>query len=210
MACAWASVVMIEVERIWLVLKHPQAQYCSMSTYLALASACIPAPNNPTIFNKGLGITPQGKLSCSVLPFAVLYKMNFSRQATAEMGWCRVVGPRGLCRPLDVKQGFPTLRDRDWTEAGLQTCGCPGLAQEARAPGIYQPPLKKTVGSMFRHSLLPTGSERSMAALSLQSSITGFSIPRSGGTLGWGPRSEPREPMQMVSNGQRHSRQFRV
>ena len=146
MACAWASVVMIEIERIWLVLKHPQAQYCSMSTYLALASACIPAPNNPTIFNKGLGITPQGKLSCSVLPFAVLYKMNFSRQATAEMGWCRVVGPRGLCRPLDVKQGFPTLRDRDWTEAGLQTCGCPGLAQEARAPGIYQPPPQKNSG----------------------------------------------------------------
>ena len=27
-----------------------------------------------------------------------------SQQSTTEMGWCRVVGPRGLCRPLDEKQ----------------------------------------------------------------------------------------------------------
>ena len=26
----------------------------------------------------------------------------------AEMDYCRVVGPRGLCRPLDEKQGLPT------------------------------------------------------------------------------------------------------
>ena len=48
---------------------------------------------------------PQGGLSCSLLPFAVQnISDQISQQSTTEMGWCRVVGPRGLCRPLDEKQ----------------------------------------------------------------------------------------------------------
>ena len=34
--------------------------------------------------------------------------MSVARQTTAEMDWCRVVGPRGLCGPLDEMQRFPT------------------------------------------------------------------------------------------------------
>ena len=34
--------------------------------------------------------------------------MCVSQQSGAEMDSCRVVGPRGLCRPLDEKQGSPT------------------------------------------------------------------------------------------------------
>ena len=33
---------------------------------------------------------------------------HISAQATAEMDWCGVVGPRGPRRPLDEKKGFPT------------------------------------------------------------------------------------------------------
>ena len=34
--------------------------------------------------------------------------MSVSQQTTAEMDRCRVVGLRGLCRPLDERQRFPT------------------------------------------------------------------------------------------------------
>ena len=34
--------------------------------------------------------------------------MSVSQQNGAEVDYCRVVGPRGLCRPLDEKQGLPT------------------------------------------------------------------------------------------------------
>ena len=33
---------------------------------------------------------------------------HIPQEATAEMDWCRLVGPHGLCRPLDESQAFPT------------------------------------------------------------------------------------------------------
>ncbi|CAE7928211.1 unnamed protein product [Symbiodinium sp. KB8] len=41
--------------------------------------------------------------------------MSVARQTTAEMDWCRVVGPRGLCGPLDEMQRFPTSNLRAWS-----------------------------------------------------------------------------------------------
>ena len=42
-------------------------------------------------------------------PFAVPHINDHkTQQTTVEMDWCRVVGPRGLCRPLDEKPKFPT------------------------------------------------------------------------------------------------------
>ena len=40
------------------------------------------------------------------------------------MDWCRVVGPHGLCRPLDDKQGFPTNN--------LALAPCQGRAGQGR------------------------------------------------------------------------------
>ena len=66
-------------------------------------------PSHPNYSQLGFKVhppnPPQGGLSCSLLPFAVQYLSNqISQQSTTEMDWCRVVGPRGLCRPLDEKQ----------------------------------------------------------------------------------------------------------
>ena len=50
-------------------------------------------------------VPPRGGLSCSLLPFAVRHINNHIAQlSTAEMDWRRVVGPCGLCRPLDENQ----------------------------------------------------------------------------------------------------------
>ena len=43
--------------------------------------------------------------------------MRFTATRT-EMENCRVVGPRGLCRPLDEKQGFPTNKCSKAGQAG--------------------------------------------------------------------------------------------
>ena len=77
-------------------------------TNRALASACSPAPTTPTILKVHPPTPLKWGLSCSLLPFAALQKLCVSQQNGAEMDYCRVVGPRGLCRPLDEKQGFPT------------------------------------------------------------------------------------------------------
>ena len=45
---------------------------------------------------------------------------DISKQTTAEMDWRQVVGPSGLCRPLDEKNGFPSNNPH------LAPCkGCP-------------------------------------------------------------------------------------
>ena len=66
-------------------------------------------PSHPNYSQFGFRVhppnPPQGGLSCSLLPFAVQYISDqISQQSTTEMDWCRVVGPRGLSRPLDQKQ----------------------------------------------------------------------------------------------------------
>ena len=54
--------------------------------------------------------------------------MCVPQQNGAEMDYCRVVGPRGLCRPLDEKQGFPT------NTSPLAPCqGCSKAWQSGRA-----------------------------------------------------------------------------
>ena len=153
------------------------------------------------------------------------------------MACCRVVGPRGLCRPLDEKQGFPTntspltllglLESRakgDFSrfragQAGSAK-GRPGQqagdrAEEGRAKQAYSeeiggvalsdPPRKPRVPGICQPGAqtpleVPCLGGRNRAK-SLQSSYTGgfTSLHRSDETLGRGPRSKPRAPMQMVS-----------
>ena len=169
------------------------------------------------------------------------------------MDSCRVVGPRGLCRPLDEKQGFPTntsplapcqgcskaehkagrlFEARQASTAGRQPffAGSPPSlkpvslehqdgqvaphigshwVRRPRAPGICQAGAPDPPGKtkklhwcgIWGPSLLPNG-KRSMAVLGHFSPPIpgGFTLPhRSDETLGRGPRSEPRAPMQMVS-----------
>ena len=72
-----------------------------------LASAWSPAPTTRTILNYGLRLTPQTPLKGGFLalcfPSQLCKKVRFTATRT-EMEDCRVVGPRGLCRPLDEKQ----------------------------------------------------------------------------------------------------------
>ena len=79
-------------------------------TYRALASPCTPAPTTPNYSQLGFRVhppnPPQGGLSCSLLPAARHTNDYNTQETTAEMDWHRVVGPRGLCRPLDESKGF--------------------------------------------------------------------------------------------------------
>ena len=60
-------------------------------------------------------------------------------QTTAEMDWCRVVGPRGLCRPLDEKQGFPTKNPPLGPCKSRSKCNHP-------CPGRDRCPLRQATG----------------------------------------------------------------
>ena len=65
--------------------------------------------------------------ACTDIFAATMNQMCGSQQNGAEMDYCRVVGPRGLCRPLDEKQGFPT------NTSPLAPCqGC-SKAEQSRA-----------------------------------------------------------------------------
>ena len=166
----------------------------------------------------------------------------------------RVVGPRGLCRPLDEKQRLPTNTSplapcEGCSKAGQRTTsrvsrtgdragqvGCRTFGEDLAGSPLRTGPggpgsLESTSlgprlgpGSLESASLGPqtplgvppqvsrTDSKRSIARLGHYSPRIpgGFTLPhRSDGTLGRGPRSEPRAPMQMVS-GALGSLGFRV
>ena len=80
-------------------------------TYRVLASACNPAPTTPMILKQlgcrvHLQTPPQGGLSCSLLPFAILHNDRVSQQTTAEMDWCRL-RVLGACAGRSTKsKGF--------------------------------------------------------------------------------------------------------
>ena len=62
-----------------------------------LSCACVSMqsrPNHPNYAQLGFRVPPD----------------HIPQQSTAEMDWCRVVGPHGLCRPLDEKQVQQTTR----------------------------------------------------------------------------------------------------
>ena len=47
----------------------------------------------------------------------------FRFRTRTEMDWCRVVGPRSLCRPLDKKQGLATINNPSLAPCeGCSTC----------------------------------------------------------------------------------------
>ena len=102
---------------------------------------------------------------------------HISQQTTAEMDWCRVVGPRGLCRPLNQKQALPSVArsespSRPWRPlAAILLVSRPAWK---RSQTRKADPRKHKAGCIF---ILPH---------------------RSFGTLGRGP-AEPRAPNQMVS-----------
>ena len=182
------------------------------ATSRALASACSPTPATQTILNWGLGFTPQTPLK-------------------GEMDWCRVVGPRGLCRPLDEKQTtWPSrpVKATRCANTGQRRAGqCRALfGKEANSPGPGGPaslefasrctppdPPKKHRPRrrwwVWGSSLLPNGKEVIRGAASLQSSCTGRLYPPS-------PCCRDARPGASVgassahANGQRRSRQFRV
>ena len=59
------------------------------------------------------------------------------------MDYCRVVGPRGLCRPLDEKQGFPTNTS---PLAPFKGCSKAGQRATFRVSGQGQGKERRKVG----------------------------------------------------------------
>ena len=120
------------------------------------------------------------------------------------MGWCRVVGPRGLCRPLDEKQATnkqlgPRALSRLQGRAGQGRGTPPKSTDDTNGRGfgvlLYCLTATKSFAGRRHYSPRIPG---------------GFTLPhRLVETLGRGPRSEPRAPMQMVS-GALGSLGFRV
>ena len=144
----------------------------------------------------------------SASPRSSAEKVRFTATRT-EMHYCRVVGPRGLCRPLDEKQGFG--------RQGRQGAGSFFLEirevarsdrpRRPRVPEICQPPLglppqtpQKNRSALHGrgfgvHLYCPTA-ERSMAGLRHYNPCIprGFTLPhRSDG------EAPGRAPMHMVS-----------
>ena len=140
------------------------------------------------------------------------------------MDWCRVVGPRGLCRPLDEKQvSNKQPGPRALSGQGRAGQGRAGAGQERPDPQHprclefaslgpqtplevpLQTPQKSTDhanGGGFGVLLYCLTAKKSFAGRRHYSPRVpgGFTLPhRAVGTLGRGPRSEPRAPMQMVS-----------
>ena len=114
------------------------------------------------------------------------------KASNAEMDWCRVVGPCGLCRPLDEKHGFPANTPHlapckgrlKGTRAGQGRAGSrAGQRQRAAAAGRAQGRAQGRAGGQ---------GARGHGARTLPH--------RSVETLGRGPRSKPRAPMQIVSS----------
>ena len=127
-----------------------------------------------------------------------------------------------LCFPLQLcrKCAFHSKTELKWITVGLLPKMCvlsafrenwrgrpPAPAQKAPGPwclpawGPRLPCQNRPKTWVWGHSLLPDG-KRSIAGLGHYSPRKpgGFTLPhRSDGTLGRGPRSEPRAPMQMVS-----------
>ena len=150
---------------------------------------------------------PQGGLSCSLLPFAVRHINNHIAQpSTADVDGCRVVGlPNKQVRA--ARSAKTTGQAAQGGRAGAdQARNWPQLspAWGPRPLGGTRPDPQKSTDHAKRwwvwsSSLWPNGKEVIRGAASLQSG--GFTLPhRSDGTLGRGPRSEPRAPMQMFSN----------
>ena len=155
----------------------------------------------------------------------------------AEMDYCRVVGPCGLCRPLDDRKGSQqTLRlshlarvarkqskaarlfeKRLWPFAKTAGAGQAGIVpsdrpwQPPRPPRTDQSDANGQWSWVCGHSLLPNVKNSIAGLVHYSPRIPGgFTLPhRSDGTLGPGPRSEPRAPMKMVS-GALGSLEFRV
>ena len=103
-----------------------------------------------------------------------------AQPSTADMDGCRVVGPRGLCRPLDEKRGFPTSHPgRAGQGRAGQGAGQAGQGRQARGLGGRQgrAGLPKTVGHFLGKLLTVRASVGASSA---------------------------------HANGQRRSRQFRV
>ena len=151
------------------------------------------------------------------------------------MDWCRVVGPRGLRRPLDEKQvsnkrALSGLLDVLTQGRAGQSRAGQGRAGQARGQGRAGQGRagqgkgtaqgragqgragQRRAGQGRAGQRGQAGQGRAAAQqgaagqlgsrASLQSSYTGRLYPhRSDGTLGRGPRSQPRAPMQMVSGG---------
>ena len=136
-------------------------------------------PQPPSLFSsrvqEGHPQPPSRGVSCSLLPLAIRrINDHMSQQTTAEMDWCRVVGPRGLCRPLDEKQALPTNN--------------PKTARSSYS--TPQNPRGRHLGPPPSFSRADARMVRAVAEL--------FSAPVNR-TLGREPRSEPRAPMQLVS-----------
>ena len=108
----------------------------------------------PKLFSIGFRVhppnPPQGGLSCSLLPLAVQdISDQILQQSTTEMDWCRVVGPGGLCRPLDEKQvsnkqpgpSRPVRATRRASRAGQGRAGRAGQgrAGQGRAGQVIKP-----------------------------------------------------------------------
>ena len=147
-------------------------------------------------------------------------RVTFKSKTQLQMERCRVVGPRGLCRPLDEKQGFPTNNSSlEVSSDGRARAG--RLARrrmrvswgpEIPAITIFVQTLKKPLGRSWE-ALVALGPKPEtlivgFGVLPEQEVIRGdlrhyspripggFTLPhRSDGTLGRGPRSEPRAPM---------------
>ena len=141
------------------------------------------------------------------------------------MDWCRVVGPRGLCRPLDEKHGFPlnnphlapckgrtkwqTIAGRLGRQAGRQA-GRAGRAGGRAGKGGPWPDQNDINGGEFGVLLYCLTAERSFAGRRhYRPRIPGRLYPPS-------PCCRDARPGASVgassahANGQRRSRQFRV
>ena len=160
------------------------------------------------------GSPPESPFSCSLFPFAAaLHKLSASQQATTEMDWCRVVGPRPV--PASRREArFPT------NNLPLTPCE---VGSKCKHLGPAQDPWNLSARPPWRHPTRPPATTpknhrfgldgRGFGVFILTGWLTpglceswpshfrsripgGFTLPhRSDETLGRETRSKPRAPV---------------